>query len=81
MDDLWQRVENVFHAMLEQPPERRPKFLDDACAGDTELRREVESLLRASREGESLMEWPAAAQLGLATAPGAATPSWGPRAP
>ncbi|HUR32545.1 MAG TPA: hypothetical protein VM032_02040 [Vicinamibacterales bacterium] len=43
--DRWQRVEALFHAALQQPPERREEYLEDACGGDRELTREVVSLL------------------------------------
>ena len=47
----WQRVEEVFHAALELPPERRDRFLRDSCGDDTRLRAEVESLLNWSGTG------------------------------
>jgi eukaryotic-like serine/threonine-protein kinase len=43
--DRWQTVERLYHATLAQPVERRAAFLTEACAGDEELRHEVESLL------------------------------------
>lgn len=43
--DRWQRVEEVFQAVLDEPPASRPGALDDLCAGDDELRTEVERLL------------------------------------
>jgi eukaryotic-like serine/threonine-protein kinase len=51
--DRWQTVERLYHATLAQPVERRAAFLAEACAGDEELRREVESLIAqgASAEG------------------------------
>ncbi len=45
--DQWRAVEEIFHAALERPPEERAAFLDQACAADPALRREVESLLAA----------------------------------
>jgi eukaryotic-like serine/threonine-protein kinase len=44
-DDRWRRVEEVFHDAVSLPPAERSAFLGKACAGDSELRREVESLL------------------------------------
>ena len=41
----WGRVEEIFHLALEQPPETRDAWLDQACAGHPELRAEVASLL------------------------------------
>jgi hypothetical protein len=38
-------LQSLYHAARERPPEARAAFLAEACAGDEELRREVESLL------------------------------------
>ena len=56
----WTRVEELYHAALGKPAAEREAFLDQACAGDDELRREVHSLLGYEREAERLMEGPAA---------------------
>ena len=48
--ERWQRIDDVFAAALEQPAERRAEFLDRACGGDADLRREVESLLLHDRD-------------------------------
>lgn len=42
---LWERIEAICFAALERPPADRAAFLEEACAGEPELRREVESLL------------------------------------
>ena len=44
---------------LEQEPSQRADFLDQACAGDTELRREVESLLAYHNKTEQPLDQPA----------------------
>jgi len=41
----WSRLEEVFHQAAALAPQARSAFLDSACAGDTALRDEVESLL------------------------------------
>ena len=41
----WQRVKAVLHGALGLQPEKRGEFLDQNCAGEDELRREVEELL------------------------------------
>jgi serine/threonine-protein kinase len=56
----WPKVEELYHAALEKPPAERETFLDQACGGDAELRREVQSLLGYEHEAERLMERPAA---------------------
>ena len=46
MTDAWrERVWSVFDRAADLPPDERAGFLDRACAGDTGLRAEVESLL------------------------------------
>ncbi len=46
-DARWERIKAVFAGATELPAERRTEFLDRECAGDAELRAEVESLLAA----------------------------------
>ena len=41
----WSRVEELFHQVADLPQAKRAAFLDKACLGDAELRRDVESLL------------------------------------
>jgi serine/threonine-protein kinase len=43
--DRWQQIERLYHQALERTSEARAAFLDEACAGDQNLRQEVESLL------------------------------------
>src|SRR5687768_1229586 len=57
--ERWQQIEKLFHAALERTPSERAALLADACAGDEELRREVESLLATHEQGKSLLETPA----------------------
>ena len=52
----WERVQSLFLEALELPPDERVRFLDHACAGDAELRREVESLLAYDSSGEQIGE-------------------------
>jgi len=50
----WERVEEIFHEALAQPPESLDEWLDRTCAGDSALRSEVVSLLEsdsAARHG------------------------------
>jgi serine/threonine protein kinase len=54
----WRRVEEVYHEALEHRPESRAAFVTAACAGDSSLRQEVESLLAADG-GEALVDQPA----------------------
>jgi len=45
MSENWERIQSIFLEAVELDPEQRVCFLDTACAGDAEVRREVESLL------------------------------------
>src|SRR5688572_15386015 len=57
MSSLHQRAKEVFLAALERPAAERAAFIAEACTGDEELRREIESLLpyhEAEDEGEDL---------------------------
>src|SRR6476620_10304749 len=58
--DRWSRVEALYHAARERDAGERAAFLDAACLGDAELRREVESLL-AQPTGDGFMSVPAMA--------------------
>ncbi len=44
--ERWKRIEELYHAALACEAPDRPAFLAGVCAGDEELRREVESLLQ-----------------------------------
>src|ERR1044071_9134110 len=46
---------------MDLAPERRESYLEEACGGDAELRREVEKLLRSHEEAGSFIEEPAVA--------------------
>ena len=57
--DRWREIERLYHAALGLDEDRRPAFLDRACAGDTGLRRELESLLAFDKRAENFIESPA----------------------
>ena len=60
----WQQIESLFQEALQCPAEERDAFLRQACDGDTNLLREVQSLAANHREGNSSQQWGrAAAQL------------------
>src|SRR5262249_10415700 len=56
-----QRVKSLFLAAVDHASDERGAFLDEACAGDPELRRRVDRLLQAHDRPDSLPEAPAAA--------------------
>jgi tetratricopeptide (TPR) repeat protein/serine/threonine protein kinase len=54
------KVRSIFLAAVEKnSPEQRNAYLDEACAGDEELRRRVEVLLRAHEQPNPLLDRPA----------------------
>ena len=58
-DERWQRVERIYHSTLAKHPGERSAFLAESCAGDEELRRELESLLAYEDRAETFIESPA----------------------
>jgi WD40 repeat protein len=46
----WLRIDGIFAAALERPPEQRPLYLEQVCGDDGALRREVEALLAEDRD-------------------------------
>ncbi len=57
--ERWQRIDEIFHSALQVEGERRAAFLDQTCSGDTELRIQVQRLLRHHNEADSFLEQPA----------------------
>jgi serine/threonine protein kinase len=60
--ERWRQIDRLYQAALERDVTRRGAFLDEACSGDEELRREVESLLAAhekAKEAEDFLNQPA----------------------
>src|SRR5215813_1504211 len=57
--DRWKQIERLYHAALERGPGARLTFLDEACAGDEALRREVLELLAYDVPSDSFIQSPA----------------------
>src|SRR6266566_8281342 len=57
--ERWRQVKNLFHSALERESNHRAVFLDEACAGDLLLRREVESLIASHERTGSFIDSPA----------------------
>ncbi|MGD1097422.1 MAG: protein kinase [Bryobacteraceae bacterium] len=70
--ERWHQIKALYHAALEHEPGERGVFLAEACAGDAELRAEVESLLAQDSSKTVALDKPAWA--GLASPVGGATP-------
>jgi len=57
----WQQIESLFQEAVRHPVEERDAWLREACGTDTELHREVVSLLANHLESASAGPWAAAA--------------------
>jgi eukaryotic-like serine/threonine-protein kinase len=60
--EQWKKIKEIVGAALEREPAGRAPFLDEACAHDTSLRAEVESLLSAYEKSSGLSEHPLSGQ-------------------
>ena len=58
--DRWQQLTQLFHEAMVRDADTRPAFLTAACAGDDDLRRDVEALLLARDRNPSAAEAQAA---------------------
>jgi hypothetical protein len=54
--ERWRQIDRLLELALEQESEQRADFLAKTCAGDEELRREVEALLKAHEQTGSFIE-------------------------
>ena len=59
--ERWRKIEEIYHAALEVRGDQRAAYLKEACAGDSDLLREVESLLAQAKTADSFLETPALA--------------------
>ena len=55
----WEEINRLYNAAVEVEEKERTTFLEKACQGDQELRREVESLLAYDQKGQQLLDRPA----------------------
>src|SRR5262245_61741536 len=58
--DRWQEIERLYHAARARPEDQRAAFLAEACAADSALRAEVESLLTSTPAAAGFLSTPAA---------------------
>ncbi len=56
--ERWRRIAGLFDAALKLAPERRPEYLEFACAGDSDLYQRVVELLNASGQADGFLERP-----------------------
>jgi eukaryotic-like serine/threonine-protein kinase len=59
--DRWYKIEQVFHAALQRKAEDRANFLNQNCAGDSELYDDVKALLTSYEKDDSFFEESASA--------------------
>ncbi|MBI4469007.1 MAG: protein kinase [Acidobacteria bacterium] len=57
--ERWQRINAVLAGALDRDPGTRAGFIQEACAGDEELRRDIETLLESHLAAMSFIESPA----------------------
>ena len=57
--ERWQQIDSLLQMMVEVCPDDRDRQLDQACAGDQTLRKEVESLLHFREMARRFLETPA----------------------
>jgi serine/threonine protein kinase/Tfp pilus assembly protein PilF len=57
--ERWKQVNDLFQSAVERAPTERAAFLHEACHGDEDLRREVESLLSSHERADNFIELPA----------------------
>ena len=54
--ERWRRIEDLYHRAQQREESQRAAFLDEECAGDAGLRREVNSLLGYANEAKPFLE-------------------------
>ena len=63
--ERWRKIKKLFGATLEQDAGQRASFLEEACAGDVELFKEVTALLSAHEKSGGFLETPASAEAAM----------------
>ena len=72
--ERWQQIESLFQEALERDPAERNSWLREACQGDSDLRREVASLLANHQAATDFKPWAAAAAAKLIDGPASLEP-------
>ncbi len=54
--ERWKKIQEAFQVVVDLPPTERSSRLDQICAGDAELRREVEELIDADERASGFLE-------------------------
>jgi predicted Ser/Thr protein kinase len=72
--ERWQQIESLFHEALERDPAERNAWLQEACHGDSDLQREVASLLANHQAATDFKPWAAAVAAKLVDGPALLAP-------
>ncbi|MDQ3013198.1 MAG: serine/threonine protein kinase, partial [Acidobacteriota bacterium] len=64
----WGQLKNLFHAAIELNAGDRAAFLNEACAGDDDLRRRIKALLASHEQAGAFLISPALVEAGVITA-------------
>ena len=56
--ERWKQIDELVQSALERGVDQRSSFLDEACAGDEELRGEVESQIAYQQQASKFLEEP-----------------------
>jgi TolB-like protein/Flp pilus assembly protein TadD len=77
--ERWKQIEEVFQAALDLPEGERVQYISATCAGDEELREQVEALVSQHDEAGDFIETPAVVSSGfrVSTDPRATNPMTG----
>src|SRR6516164_1669254 len=67
--ERWRQIESIFQEALQRDPGERDAFVREACQGDSNLRREVASLLANHQAAADFQLWAAAAAAKLIDGP------------
>src|SRR5262245_34635889 len=54
--ERWRRADKIFQDAVEREPHERDLFLDEACADDPSIRKDVEVIIRAHEAAGSFLK-------------------------
>ena len=54
--ELWQRITDLFDEAMTRGPKERIAFLEQACQGDRDLRKQVERLVKSHEKSGDFLE-------------------------
>ena len=58
--ERWQQINDLYHSSLEREPFERAAYVAQVCAGDEDLRQEIESLLSSHEQDDGFIDEPVA---------------------